>query len=406
MSATAALSTDLKFYFSSPTGGSDDNRIHNTGGALATPLVEMLTGAKYNWFPDVSRVIMTYVNDGLYWNQYACLLIKNTSSSFTMSAATLSLTTTLLPVDCIVGIGISAKNTIPVSIANVNTAPAGITFKEKVGSVLPSITLSDLAPTDLYAVWVRLRQPHGKALFKFAKIKVTINWTNITLPPPPPPPASWINFQDSTGPVLSPANIVTLYPGGAWDTATGPSMADINTRIQAICNGTYFEKLAQYRSIAEPSYSDTLQDGGVDLHSTFTDSDMRTILNNWLDGSDITLPSSDPEILFIVFPDHNAHRSDGAKSGHSAYTHSGYNVHYCWADTGDPIDTVTPRIAKQLVNTISNPEPSGTVGTPGIESKDGTHKSLADWCNDVIGTSSSVKVVQYYSEQNGACVIP
>lgn len=404
MSQTAALSTDLKFYFSD-NGGSDDNRIHNTGGTLAAPLVEMTTGAKYNWFPDVSRVIMTWVNDGQYWYQYACMIIKNTSTQFTMSAATLSLNSTLIPSDAIVGIGISPKNTTPVSIANINTAPTGITFSEKVGSVLPSITLSDLAPADIYAVWVRLRQPHGKPLFKWAKIKLRIDWTNITLPPPPPPPEEWVNFQYSTGPLLSPAHIITLFPGGAWDTASNPSMDDINTKISAICNGTYFSKLSQYENIAEPSRIDTLWDGNVDLHSTFTDSDMRTILNDWLDNNDITDPTGDPEILYIVFPDHNAHRGDGALSGHSAYTHSGYNVHYCWADTGDGTNPTMQRISKQLVNTISNPEPYGTVGTPGIESKDGTHKGLADWCTGT-GTSSGVSVVQYYSEENGACVIP
>lgn len=63
------------------------------------------------------------------------------------------------------------------------------------------------------------------------------------------------------------------------------------------------------------------------------------------------------------------------------------------------------RVSKQIVNSVSNPEPSGTVGTVGIESKDGTHKGLADWCTGT-GTSSGVAVNQYYSEANGACVIP
>lgn len=404
MSATAPLSTDLRFYFSG-AGGSDDNRKFNIGGALATPLVEMLTGAKYNWFPDVSRVVMTYANDGQYWYQYACFLIKNTSATFTMSAAVLSLTSQLIPSDALVGIGVSAKNAVPTNIANINSAPTGITFKEKVGAALPTVTLSDLAPAEFYAVWVRLRQPHGKPLFKWANMKFRIDWTNVPIIPPPPPPASWVNFQYSTGLLLSPGHIFTIFHGGAWDTASNPSMADINTKITAICNGTYFSKLSQYEDIAKPTYSDTFWAENQDLSSTFTDSDMRSKLNSMLDGSDIPKTTDDHTIIYACFPDHNAHRNDGALSGHSAYTHGSYNVHYCWSDTGDSTNATMQRISKHLVNTVSNPEPSGTIGSPGIESKDGTHKGLADWCTGT-GTSSGVPVGQYYSEENASCVVP
>lgn len=404
MSATAPLSTDAKFYHSG-AGGSDDNRKFNIGGALATPLVEIVSGAKYNWYPDVSRVTMSWVNDGQYWNQYACFLVKNTSTQFTMSAAVISLNSTLLPTDALVGIGNSLKNAVPVSIANINTAPSGITFKEKVGGVNPSITLSDMKPAEYYAIWVRVRQLHAKPLFKWARMKFRLDWTNIVLPPPPPPPEQWVHFSDLTGPVLSPCDIYMLYPGGSWDTASGPSMTDLNNAVKAICNGTYFSKLNQYRDIANPSYADTLWDDGVDLHSTFTDSDMRTILNGWIDGSDVPSPSDNPEILYVIFPDHSAHRSDGVMASRSAYTHNSMNVHYCWADTGDSKDTTMGNLTKQLINCISNPEPNGTIGTRGIESNDGTHKSLADWCTGT-GTSSGVKCAQYYSEENAACVVP
>ncbi len=404
MSASAPLSTDMKFYYSGPTGGSDDNRINNRGGALATPLVEMTTGAKYNWFPDVSRVTMTWFNDGQYWNQYACFLIKNTSATFTMSAAVLSVNSTLIPTDAIVGLGVSLKNAVPVDIVNINTAPTGITFKEKVGGVLPSITLSDMKPAEYYAVWARLRQPHGKPLFKWAKMKFRVDWTNVPIVPPPPPPEQWTNFQDSTGPVLSPCKIFTIFHGGAWDTASNPSMDDINNSIQALCDGTYFSKLSQYRDIANPIYDDTYWAEGYDLQSTFSDSDMRSKLNSMIDNSDVPSPS-DRELLYVCFPDQNASRNDGAISGNSAYTHGSNNVHYCWADTGVDKSTTMKRITKQLINAISNPEHSGTVGTPGIESKDGTHKSLADWCTGT-GTSSGVSAAQYYSEENGACVVP
>jgi len=403
MSASAPLSTDLKFYFSGPTGGSDDNRKNNTGGALATPLVEMITGAKYNWFPDVSRVIMTFLNDGIYWNQYACYLIKNTSSTFTMSAAVISVNSTLMPTDAIAGIGISPKNTVPTNIANINTAPSGITFKEKVGGVLPSITLSDMKPAEYYAVWVRLRQPHGKPLFKWAKIKFRVDWVNVPIVPPPPPPASWVNFQDSTGPVLSPGHIFTIFHGGSWDTASNPSMDDINNSITALISGTYFTKLSQYRDIEVPAYDGTYFADNYDLQSTFSDSDMRTKLSSMLDNSDIP-DAGTKGILYVCFPDQNASRSDGATSGHSAYVH-GNNVHYCWADTGTDKATTMKLITKQIINSLSNPEPSGSIGTPGIESKDGTHKGLADWCTGT-GTSSGVSCAQYYSEENAACVVP
>lgn len=408
MSSAPALSTDLKFYYGGATGGSDDNRKFNTGGALATPLVAMTSGVNYNWFPDVSRVLITFTKDNQYWYQYACCIIKNTSSTAIMTAATLSVAYNLIPTDNIVGIGVSPKNAVPVSIANINTAPAAITFKEKVGSVLPTVTLSDMQPGEFYAVWVRLRGLHGSPLFKFAHIRIRVDWTNVVAPPPPPPPVSWVNFQDSTGPIQSPARILTLFPGGAWDTATNPSMSDINNKVKALCNGTYFSQLSQYRSIANPTIDtsgDTLWDKNVDLHSTFTDSDMRTILNGWIDGNDVDSPTEDPEIIYCVFPDQNAHRNDGATSGHSSYAHGGGNVHYCWVDTSNGTDTTMIRLSKQLVNTISCPEPSGSTGTPAIESKDGTHKGLADWCTGS-STSSSVKVNQYYSEANAACIAP
>lgn len=404
MSASAPLSTDMKFYFSGPSGGSDDNRKYNTGGALATPLVEMITNAKYNWFPDVSRVTMTWTNDGQYWYQYACFLMKNTSATFTMSAAILAVSSTLIPTDAIVGIGISPKNSVPTSIVNINTAPAGITFKEKVGSVLPSITLSDMLPGEYYAVWVRLRQPHAKPLFKWANLKFRVDWTNVPVVPPPPPPESWVYFQDSTGPVLSPGHIFTIFHGGAWDTASNPSMSDITSKITAICNGTYFTKLSQYRDIAKPTNSGTYWAENYDLNSTFSDSDMRTKLSSMIDNNDVPTPASDRNILYVCFPDQNASRNDGATSGHSAYSHGGSNVHYVWSETGDDTNGVMQRISKQIINGISNPEPSGTVGTPGIENKS-NHGGLADYCSGT-GTSSGVAVAQYYSEENAACVVP
>ena len=69
------------------------------------------------------------------------------------------------------------------------------------------------------------------------------------------------------------------------------------------------------------------------------------------------------------------------------------------------LNAVMQRVSKQIVNSVSNPEPNGTVGTVGIESKDGTHKGLADWCTGT-GTSAGVAVNQYFSEENAACVIP
>lgn len=398
---TDVQSTDLKFYYSG-TGGPDALRIDNRGGALVSPLVDIANGVNYNLFPDVSRVQMTWVQDGLYWYQYICFIIANLNDVNTMKNVSISLETQTVPTDTLIGIGKSALNTQPVTIVNVNTAPTGITFTEKVGSVLPTLALSDMLPRDYYAIWMRVRQPHGKPFFKFAKAKFRVEWE--IAPPPPPPPPPWTVFQDYGGPVITPAKIWLSFPGGAWDTATNPSMNDMYAAVVAMCAGTYFGKLSQYRSIAKPAVDGNIWDDGNDVSSSFTQANIETILKNEIDDGVVPSPT-DVTQTYVIFPDHTATNSSGIDVNNGYFSYGGNNIHYVYAESGGGTDACCERVSKGLINMISNPR---KLVTPGIGKIAASSTCLADTgvCSDSNGVSNGVRCIAYYSESDAACLVP
>jgi hypothetical protein len=89
--------------------------------------------------------------------KYACLFVKNTHGTLTLTTVKEWILTNTPSADTDVKIGIApeAKNTASEVIANENTAPTGVTFASH-ATEGAAITIPDLAPADYQAFWVEL----------------------------------------------------------------------------------------------------------------------------------------------------------------------------------------------------------------------------------------------------------
>lgn len=88
--------------------------------------------------------------------EYRCIYIVNTHATLTLANAVfwISANTPLAGTDVAAGLGTSATNGTEQTIANENTAPAGVTFTAA-GSKGIGVPLGDLGPGAGRAVWTR-----------------------------------------------------------------------------------------------------------------------------------------------------------------------------------------------------------------------------------------------------------
>lgn len=159
-----ASASDIKFY-KSASGG--------LGGAIDTG-AQILSTSFNNLFPALTE---TQANTGV--THYLCMYIKNTHATETVKQLSLLLNgiSTGSTSQVSWAKGIAGKNASEATIANIDTAPAGVTDWKNISNTYE--LFDDFAASDRWGIWIRWIVPAGditaiddSAFFKF-KFNIT-----------------------------------------------------------------------------------------------------------------------------------------------------------------------------------------------------------------------------------------
>ena len=137
------ISTDLKYRLSGGAANSDPNAA--LGGAVSS------NDAPASIFDNVSSA------EALAGDvEYRCFYVRNNHGSLTALGLKIWIQTNTPAADTqvAIGLGTSAISATEQTVANENTAPAGVTFSEPTNEA-GGLTIGDLAAGATKAVWIR-----------------------------------------------------------------------------------------------------------------------------------------------------------------------------------------------------------------------------------------------------------
>ena len=125
-------------------------------------------------------------------------------------------------------------------------------------------------------------------------------------------------------------------------------------------------------------------------------------------------PDDDSQLLYcVIMPVGVNNTTSGFVGEHTFFTYSDYdfpfdfdndNAHFAWVTNNGTLDSVTRIFSHELVESATDPEGSAILGTPGTCAQSG-------WCEigDVCSTTgrlNGVLVQSYWSQRDGACIVP
>ena len=165
---------DVKFYHSF-NGGPDLFRDTGLGGAISA--VEIINNRKYNWFPDISRVILGQPTDSGFWNVYACGFVRNTSPSTILKNCKLWISQTVsnANINTYLALDSNGLNEDAHTVASKLAAPSGQVFAsaKTEGSAL---SIGTMEPADYHAFWIRMWAQKGTPQLKGASFKIRLSF--------------------------------------------------------------------------------------------------------------------------------------------------------------------------------------------------------------------------------------
>ena len=140
------LSGDIKFYHSGGAGNSDPNA--SLGGAKST--TEITDAQLENLFDDVASAEAAAGD-----TNYRCFYVENTNGTGdTLAAARTFFQQLPVVTGMALGLDANGKNGTAVVIGDETIAPAGVTFSAPT-DYAGGEDLTDLAPAEFYAIWLR-----------------------------------------------------------------------------------------------------------------------------------------------------------------------------------------------------------------------------------------------------------
>lgn len=212
-------------------------------------------------------------------------------------------------------------------------------------------------------------------------------------------------FVDNNGPVIQVVQLYLLYWGSAWNTNPTPSAAQITSSCATMLASSYMPGLAQYRGIGRGFVRGSTTIATSNPPNGFTDAQVSNFIDGQLTAGTIPGPDVDNQTLYCVVMPNGVNASNTNFIGeHTYYSRSGQRIRFAWITNSGTLANVTAIISHEVVESATDPEGSAFLGVAGTCNQGG-------WCEigDVCGSISSldgVTVQSYWSNQDGACVVP
>ena len=221
-----------------------------------------------------------------------------------------------------------------------------------------------------------------------------------------PPISASTRFVDHGGRVLSSARVYPIYWGQYWapDRVASPTPDQITHALRTVLAGSYLAGLAQYRDIGPAVIHGSHVITTSDPRSQFANRDIEAFLDAQFDAG--VLPGPDEQAVYVVTIPPGIYSGEGHElSGeHSYYRRDGHRIHYAWITDSEVLDGATQTTTHEIVETITDPEGSAILGTPGT--CDGERWcEIADICPGGVKLHG-VMVKPYWSNTAGHCVTP
>lgn len=240
-------------------------------------------------------------------------------------------------------------------------------------------------------------------------------------------------FVDNGGPVIERARVWLIFWGSAWEALRpepDPSSDQITASFRQILDSPFLSRLHDYRpSIGYRYPSQNAVLGGTmtvrselgtgatksaaDPPAAFKDQDVTNLVTNLITARFPRLPEPrDPNELYVVVtPADGAMANKSAKGEHYAADVLGWTAHLAWLKFGGmfrgDIDALTAIFSHELVEAITDPEGSAILGRANTCGNRKGWCEIGDVCeNRFIRMPSGVVVQSYYSDTDGACIVP
>lgn len=215
------------------------------------------------------------------------------------------------------------------------------------------------------------------------------------------------------GPTLSNPNVVLIFWGAEWETATpgmgSTSQSQVTAAVQHLLTTTYLDDMKQY-GLQNITFGGTFNVTS-EPPANFMYSNVSGLVKSMIDAG--TLPDPDdswqnvymvmmPQPANFIGPDVGAHgTAPDNQSADPDYFLAGF------VEFGD-IDAVTKIFSHELVESISDPSPIvDTAWAMDHSFPAGTGENeIGDACNDTWDRLDGILVEAYFSQNERACVIP
>ena len=225
-------------------------------------------------------------------------------------------------------------------------------------------------------------------------------------------------FQNFGGRVIGNVDIQLVFWGKEWASATAPvASSAVQNAVQTILNSPYLSKLTQYGCTARGRVRGSTFVTDSDPPNPFNDASVQSFVVGLIDNETLPEPDEDWDLFVCVFmPSYAVYGPGGASGAHSAVVWNDYDLfdvdndrsHLAWI--GNPggsgaLDSMTTTFSHELVEACTDPETTASPAWRQTPCAVPTQCEIGDVCTSVARVFG-VQVQAYWSQADGACVIP
>jgi len=237
----------------------------------------------------------------------------------------------------------------------------------------------------------------------------------VSLSPPATATAS-SNFTDFGGPVLPAMSVQLVFWGSAWSDASSQSPDDVAAVFGAVLSGPYMSSLAQYRGIGNGDLAGATLVAESEPPNPFSNDAVTALLKLLFEQNRLPEPDSGPQLLYCVVMPPGVSATDPNVIGEHSLFHFcnvelpfdfdiAKKVYYAWVLNDGTLEGMSTIFSHEAVEAATDPEGNAIMGDAG-SCYGGGWCEIGDVCQGDIGMSNGVTVQAYWSQRDGACVIP
>jgi hypothetical protein len=224
------------------------------------------------------------------------------------------------------------------------------------------------------------------------------------------------HFSDRGGTVLPSVNVQLVFWGGAWASGGSPTPDEVAAAFGAVLTGPYMSALAQYRGIGNGTLAGTTVIADSEPPNGFSNASVTTLLKQLFEQKRLPEADSASQLLYCVVPVAGITAHDPNVIGEHSYFHFwefelpfdfdiAQKTYYAWLLNDGTIDGMSTIFSHELVEACSDAEGNAILGDS-ASCYGGGWCEIGDVCQGNTGVSNGVTVQAYWSQRDGACVIP